>query len=113
MTKRIMRVVTSPYHGADGMSVLYQPGERFPVDADLPADLQLTDIVVDDGETGGTETITGRIEDVGGPADPELGGRPEVADRTGDGDPDSGNGDGGQGDDGAAKPRGRRPAAKG
>jgi len=45
--KKIMREVTQPYHAADGLEVLYGPGERFPLDADLPADLTTRDVIVD------------------------------------------------------------------
>jgi hypothetical protein len=47
VAKKIMREVTQPYHGADGLSVLYGPGDRFPLDADLPADLTTRDVIVD------------------------------------------------------------------
>ena len=36
MAHEVVRVVTQPFHGPDGIEVLYQPGDRVPVDADLP-----------------------------------------------------------------------------
>jgi hypothetical protein len=36
MAHEVVRIVTQPFHGADGIEVLYQPGDRVPVDADLP-----------------------------------------------------------------------------
>jgi hypothetical protein len=36
MAYEVVRVVTQPFHGADGTEVLYSPGDRVPVDAELP-----------------------------------------------------------------------------
>jgi hypothetical protein len=40
MAHEVVRVVTQPFHGADGIEVLYSPGDRVPVDADLPDGLR-------------------------------------------------------------------------
>ncbi len=50
MSKKIMREVTTVYHGADGHTVLYGPGQRFPLDADLPDWVETIDVVVDEPE---------------------------------------------------------------
>jgi hypothetical protein len=42
MAHEVVRVVTQPYHGADGIEVLYSPGEQVPVDADLPYGVRTT-----------------------------------------------------------------------
>ena len=36
----VVRVVTQPFHGADGTEVLYQPGDLVPVEGDLPDGLR-------------------------------------------------------------------------
>lgn len=36
MAYEVVREVTQPFHGADGIEVLYQPGDRVGVDEDLP-----------------------------------------------------------------------------
>lgn len=36
MAHEVVKVVTQPFHGPDGIEVLYQPGDQVPVDADLP-----------------------------------------------------------------------------
>jgi hypothetical protein len=40
MAHEIVRVVTQPFHGPDGIEVLHSPGDRVPVDADLPDGLR-------------------------------------------------------------------------
>ena len=42
MAYEVVRIVTQPYHGADGIEVLYQAGEQVPVDADLPDGVRTT-----------------------------------------------------------------------
>lgn len=46
MALEIRLQVTQPYHGPGG-ELLYQPGQQFPVDADLPEDLRTTPVVVE------------------------------------------------------------------
>lgn len=42
MAYEVIRVVTQPFHGADGSEVLYQPGDLVPVEGDLPDGLRTT-----------------------------------------------------------------------
>jgi hypothetical protein len=42
MAHEVVRVVTQPFHGADGIEVLYSPGDRVPVDGNLPDGLRTT-----------------------------------------------------------------------
>lgn len=42
MAHEVIRTVTQPFHGKDGIEVLYQPGDRVPVDADLPDGIRTT-----------------------------------------------------------------------
>jgi hypothetical protein len=42
MAHEVVRTVTQPFHGKDGIEVLYHPGDRVPVDADLPYGVRTT-----------------------------------------------------------------------
>lgn len=42
MAHEVIRTVTQPFHGPDGIEVLYQPGDQVPVDEDLPDGLRTT-----------------------------------------------------------------------
>lgn len=46
MSRQVVLEVTSPYH-ANGREVLYQPGEQFPLDADLPPDVRVAEVVAE------------------------------------------------------------------
>ena len=42
----VMLQVTQPYHGPGG-ELLYEPGQRFPQDAELPPDLRTAPVVAE------------------------------------------------------------------
>jgi hypothetical protein len=44
MSRQVVLEVTSPYH-ASGREVLYAPGQQFPLDADLPPDVRVREVV--------------------------------------------------------------------
>jgi hypothetical protein len=46
VSRQVVYEVTSPYH-ANGREVLYQPGEQFPLDADLPPDVRVAEVVAE------------------------------------------------------------------
>jgi hypothetical protein len=46
MGKQVMLEVTQPFH-KNGREVLYQPGERFPLDADLPDGVAVREVIAD------------------------------------------------------------------
>jgi hypothetical protein len=46
MSAKIMLEVTQPFHKS-GTEVLYQPGERFPLDAELPEGVSVRQVIVD------------------------------------------------------------------
>lgn len=46
MAKQIVYEVTQPYH-PDGKTLVHAPGEQFPLDADLPPDLQVREVIAD------------------------------------------------------------------
>jgi hypothetical protein len=46
MAKQIMLEVTQPFHKS-GTEVAYQPGERFPLGADLPDGVSVREVIVD------------------------------------------------------------------
>jgi hypothetical protein len=46
VSRQVVLEVTSPYH-ANGREVLYQPGTQFPLDADLPPDVRVAEVVAE------------------------------------------------------------------
>jgi hypothetical protein len=46
MSRQVVLEVTSPYH-ASGREVLYSPGEQFPLDADLPPDVRVREVIAE------------------------------------------------------------------
>jgi hypothetical protein len=46
VSRQVVLEVTSPYH-ANGREVLYAPGEQFPLDADLPPDVRVAEVVAE------------------------------------------------------------------
>jgi hypothetical protein len=46
VSRQVVLEVTSPYH-ANGREVLYQPGTQFPLDADLPPDVRVVEVVAE------------------------------------------------------------------
>ena len=46
MSRQVVLEVTSPYH-ASGREVLYPPGQQFPLDADLPPDVRVREVVAE------------------------------------------------------------------
>jgi len=46
MALEVMLQVTQPYHGPSG-ELLFEPGQRFPVDADLPESLRTAPVIVE------------------------------------------------------------------
>jgi hypothetical protein len=46
VSKQVVLEVTSPYH-LNGREVLYQPGDQFPLGADLPPDVRLAEVVAE------------------------------------------------------------------
>jgi hypothetical protein len=47
MAKQVRKMVTSPYHGPDGHSVILNPGDHFPLDEVLPDGALTVDTIVD------------------------------------------------------------------
>jgi hypothetical protein len=47
MAPQVRKMVTSPYHGPDGHEVILNPGDHFPLDAELPDGALTTVTVVD------------------------------------------------------------------
>jgi hypothetical protein len=46
MSRQVVLEVTSPYH-ADGRTVLYSPGQQFPLGTDLPPDVRVREVVAE------------------------------------------------------------------
>jgi hypothetical protein len=46
MSKQVVLEVTSPFH-KNGREVLYQPGQQFPLDADLPDGVSVREVIAD------------------------------------------------------------------
>jgi hypothetical protein len=46
VSRQVVLEVTSPYH-ANGREVLYSPGEQFPLDAGLPPDVRVREVVAE------------------------------------------------------------------
>jgi len=46
MSRQVVLEVTSPYH-ADGRTVLYSPGQQFPLDAGLPPDVRVREVIAE------------------------------------------------------------------
>jgi len=46
MAREIRLQVTQPYHGPGG-ELLFEPGQQFPQDADLPEDLRIAPVIVE------------------------------------------------------------------
>jgi hypothetical protein len=47
MAYEVAREVTQPFHGPDGIEVLFQPGDQVPVDAELPDGVRSQLVVVE------------------------------------------------------------------
>jgi len=46
MAKQVVYEVTQPYH-PDGKNLVHAPGDQFPLDADLPTDLMVREVIAD------------------------------------------------------------------
>ncbi len=46
MSRQVVYEVTQPYH-ASGTEVLYAPGQQFPLDADLPPDIRVREVIAE------------------------------------------------------------------
>jgi len=46
VSRQVVLEVTSPYH-ASGTEVLYAPGQQFPLDADLPPDVRVKEVIAE------------------------------------------------------------------
>jgi hypothetical protein len=46
VSRQVVYEVTQPYH-ASGTVVLYAPGQQFPLDADLPPDVRVAEVIAE------------------------------------------------------------------
>jgi hypothetical protein len=58
--------VIHPYHGPDG-ELLYEPGQQFPQDADLPEDLRTAPVIAEAQEAPGDDATAADVGAAPGP----------------------------------------------